>query len=123
MVESTQNRKLKDVESFRMRRYSEREELSRRRELSVREKAELHDRVLEMHEKQVIKKKLLDMARKLNSKDNIEEKLEKYEEMAAKAYEEVEKIKRREAELGKVNEQSSQIFRSIMEDFNRLKKS
>lgn len=84
---------------------------------------ELHDRVLEMHEKQAIKKKLLDMSKKLTCKDNIEDQLEKYEELAAKAYEEVDRIKKKEAELAKVSDQSSQIFRSIMEDFNRLKKS
>lgn len=41
----------------------------------------------------------------------------------AKAYEYIEELKKRESELGKVSEQSNQIFKSIMEDFNRLKKS
>jgi hypothetical protein len=38
----------------------------------------MHDKVLEMHEKQAIKKKLLEMSKKLNCRDNIDERIEHY---------------------------------------------
>lgn len=123
MVESMQKRKVKEVENFRGRRYSERQEMSRRHEMSLVEKQQVHDKVLEMHEKQAVKKKLLEYSKRLNCNDNLDDRIEQYETEAQRAYEFIEALKKKEVELGRVNQESSDIFKSIMEDFNRLKKS
>ncbi len=96
MADSVQNRKLRDVERFRGRRYSERQEINRRKELSLFEKQQTHDAILEMHEKQQIKRKLLEMSKKLACKDNVDEKIELYEQETAKMYELIEDLKRKE---------------------------
>lgn len=53
--------------------------MSKRKEISLMEKQSMHDRIQELHEKQAIKKKLIDMAKKLNSRDNIDDRIEQYE--------------------------------------------
>jgi hypothetical protein len=43
------------------------------------ERQQYHDKVLEMHEKQAVKKKLLEYGRRLNCNDNLDDRIEHYE--------------------------------------------